>query len=161
MNPMIRNSSFHHVEVPCDDLALAERFYTIVFGAKVYMRRDSSRRADAPATGTIDEAESAGFEIDGTYLKIGEAFRIGFLKGEQDHNQREIDHLALTIDDDDLAALGRRLTEYKIEVIDLKNRPDDDPRSVWPDARALASSGIEPDGFTVNAILRNKSCYEV
>jgi catechol 2,3-dioxygenase-like lactoylglutathione lyase family enzyme len=118
MNPMIRNSSFHHIEVPCDDLELAERFYTIVFGARVYMRRDSSRRADVPATGTIGEAESVGFKIDGTYLRIGDVFRIGFLKGEQDHNQREIDHLALTIDDSDLAALGRRLTEYKIEVID-------------------------------------------
>ena len=115
---MIRNSSFHHIEVPCDDLELAERFYTIVFGARVYMRRDASRRADAPATGTISEAEERGFQIDGTYLKIGEAFRIGFLKRQQEHVQREIDHLAFTIDDEDLAALGRRLIEYKIEVID-------------------------------------------
>jgi catechol 2,3-dioxygenase-like lactoylglutathione lyase family enzyme len=115
---MIRNSAFHHIEVPCDDLELAERFYTIVFGASVYMRRDTSRRADVPAKGTISEAESLGFQIDGTYLKIGESFRIGFLKREHEHHQREIDHLAFTIDDEDLAALGRRLTEYKIEVID-------------------------------------------
>lgn len=115
---MIRNSSFHHIEVPCDDLELAERFYVIVFGARVYMRRDASRRADVPATGTISEAEERGFQIDGTYLKIGEGFRIGFLKRQHDHTQREIDHLAFTIDDEDLAALGRRLTEYKIEVID-------------------------------------------
>ena len=115
---MIRNSSFHHIEVPCDDLELAERFYVIVFGARVYLRRDASRRADVPATGTISEAEERGFQIDGTYLKIGEGFRIGFLKRQHDHAQREIDHLAFTIDDEDLAALGRRLTEYKIEVID-------------------------------------------
>jgi len=115
---MIRNSSFHHLEVPCDDLELAERFYVIVFGARVYLRRDASRRADVPATGTISEAEERGFQIDGTYLKIGEGFRIGFLKRQHDHAQREIDHLAFTIDDEDLAALGRRLTEYKIEVID-------------------------------------------
>ncbi len=115
---MIRNSSFHHLEVPCDDLELAERFYVIVFGARVYLRRDASRRADVPATGTISDAEERGFQIDGTYLKIGEAFRIGFLKRQHDHAQREIDHLAFTIDDEDLAALGRRLTEYKIEVID-------------------------------------------
>jgi catechol 2,3-dioxygenase-like lactoylglutathione lyase family enzyme len=115
---MIRNSAFHHLEVPCSDLELAERFYTIVFGARVYMRRDTSRRADVPATGTISEAESLGFQIDGTYLKIGKGFRIGFLKREHDHNQREIDHLAFTIDDEELGALGRRLTEYKIEVID-------------------------------------------
>jgi catechol 2,3-dioxygenase-like lactoylglutathione lyase family enzyme len=115
---MIRNSSFHHIEVPCADLELAERFYTIVFGARVYMRRDASRRADVPATGTISEAEERGFQIDGIYLKIGEGFRIGFLKGQHEHAQREIDHLAFTIDDEDLAALGRRLTEYKIEVID-------------------------------------------
>ena len=115
---MIRNSSFHHLEVPCDDLELAERFYVIVFGARVYLRRDASRRADVPATGTISEAEERGFQIDGTYLKIGEGFRIGFLKRPHDHAQREIDHLAFTIDDEDLAALGRRLTEYKIEVID-------------------------------------------
>jgi len=115
---MIRNSSFHHLEVPCDDLELAERFYAIVFGARVYLRRDASRRADVPATGTISEAEERGFQIDGTYLKIGEGFRIGFLKRPHDHAQREIDHLVFTIDDEDLAALGRRLTEYKIEVID-------------------------------------------
>jgi catechol 2,3-dioxygenase-like lactoylglutathione lyase family enzyme len=115
---MIRNSSFHHLEVPCDDLELAERFYVIVFGARVYLRRDASRRADVPATGTISEAEERGFQIDGTYLKIGAGFRIGFLKRRHDHAQREIDHLAFTIDDEDLAALGRRLTEYKIEVID-------------------------------------------
>ena len=115
---MIRNSSFHHLEVPCDDLELAERFYVIVFGARVYLRRDASRRADVPATGTISEAEERGFQIDGTYLKIGEGFRIGFLKRPTDHAQREIDHLAFTIDDEDLAGLGRRLTEYKIEVID-------------------------------------------
>ena len=115
---MIRNSSFHHIEVPCDDLELAERFYTVVFGARVYMRRDASRRVDVPATGAISEAEDRGFQIDGTYLKIGEGFRIGFLKRQQDHAQREIDHLAFTIDDEDLAALGRRLIEYKIEVID-------------------------------------------
>ena len=115
---MIRNSSFHHIEVPCDDLELAERFYVIVFGARVYMRRDTSRGADAPATGTISEAEACGFQVDGTYLKIGDAFRIGFLKRQQEHAQNEIDHLAFAIDDEDLAALGRRLTEYKIEVID-------------------------------------------
>lgn len=115
---MIRNSSFHHIEVPCDDLELAERFYTIVFGARVYMRRDSSRRAGVPATGAISEAEALGFQIDATFLKIGEGFRIGFLKREQEHQQREIDHLAFAIDDEDLAALARRLIEYRIEVID-------------------------------------------
>ena len=70
---MIRNSSFHHLEVPCDDLELAERFYVIVFGARVYLRRDASRRTDVPATGTISDAEESGFQIDGTYLKIGRA----------------------------------------------------------------------------------------
>lgn len=115
---MIRNSVFHHIEVPCSDLELAERFYTIVFGARVYMRRDASRRADVPETGTISEAEARGFQIDGSYLKIGEGFRIGFLKRRHDHAQREIDHLAFAIDDEDLASLARRLTEYKIEVID-------------------------------------------
>jgi len=115
---MIRNSSFHHIEVPCDDLELAERFYVIVFGARVYMRRDAARRTSVPATGAISEAEEAGFQIDATYLKLGDGFRIGFLKRQSEHAQREIDHLAFSIDDDDLAALSRRLTEYKIEVID-------------------------------------------
>lgn len=115
---MLRNSSFHHIEVPCDDLELAERFYVIVFGARVYMRRDASRRNDVPATGTITEAQERGFNIDGTYLKIGDEFRIGFLKRQQEHSQREIDHLAFTIDDEDLATLARKMTEYKIEVID-------------------------------------------
>ena len=82
------------------------------------MRRDASRRSNVPANGTISEAEENGFQIDATYLKIGAAFRIGFLKREQQHAQLEIDHLAFTVDDDDLATLGRRLTEYKIEVID-------------------------------------------
>ena len=121
MNPMIRNSAFHHLEIPCDDLELAERFYTVVFGARVYMRRDAARRTGVPATGTIGEAESLGFQIDGTYLKIGKGFRIGFLKGEHQHTQHELDHLAFAIDDEDLAQLGRRLTEYKIEVIDQRD----------------------------------------
>ena len=118
MTSMLSNGSFHHIEVPCDDLELAERFYVVVFGARVYMRRDASRRAGVPVTGTVSEAEAQGFEVDGTYLKIGEGFRIGFLKRRQEHAQREIDHLAFTIDDEDLAAMGRRLTEYKIQVID-------------------------------------------
>jgi catechol 2,3-dioxygenase-like lactoylglutathione lyase family enzyme len=118
MNSLFKNSSFHHLEVPCEDLELAERFYVAVFGASVYMRRDVSRRNDAPAVGTIAEAEEKGFQIDGTYMKIGEVFRIGFLKRQHEHAQREIDHLAFVIDDEDLAALSRRLTEYKIEVID-------------------------------------------
>jgi catechol 2,3-dioxygenase-like lactoylglutathione lyase family enzyme len=115
---MIRNSSFHHIEIPCDDLELAERFYVIVFGARVYMRRDAARRPDVPAAGAISEVEKQGFQIDGTYLKIGDAFRIGFLKRQQEHTQREVDHLAFAIDDEDLSALSRRLIEYKIEVID-------------------------------------------
>lgn len=120
MKPLIRGSAFHHIEVPCDDLELAERFYTVVFGAEVYMRRDASRRPNAPASGTIAEAEELGFEIDGTFLKIGEGFRIGFLSGQHEHNQSEIDHIAFSIEDDELAALGRRLTEYKIEVVDQR-----------------------------------------
>jgi len=115
---MIRNSSFHHIEVPCDDLELAERFYVIVFGAKVYMRRDAARRPGVPAGGTISEAEELGFQVDGTFLKIGDGFRIGFLKRQQEHSQREIDHLAFAIDEEDLAALSRRLIEYKIEMIE-------------------------------------------
>ena len=115
---IIRNSSFHHIEVPCDDLELAERFYVVVLGARVYMRRDASRRADVPATGTIAEASEGGFDIDATYLKIGDGFRIGFLKGEHDHSQHELDHIAFTIDDEDLSMLARKLTEYKIEVVD-------------------------------------------
>lgn len=115
---MLRNSSFHHIEVPCEDLELAERFYVIVFGARVYMRRDSGRRGDVPATGAISEAEDQGFQIDATYLKIGDGFRIGFLKRQHQHDQSEIDHLAFTIDDEDLTLLARRLTEYKIEVVD-------------------------------------------
>jgi catechol 2,3-dioxygenase-like lactoylglutathione lyase family enzyme len=118
---MIRNSSFHHLEVPCDDLELAERFYVVIFGARVYMRRDASRRLDVPATGTISEAEASGFQIDGTYLKIGDGFRIGFLKRQQEQAQQELDHLAFAIDDDDLSALRQRLTEYKIEVLDQNN----------------------------------------
>lgn len=118
MTSMLRNSSFHHIEVPCEDLELAERFYVVVFGARVYMRRDASGRTGVPATGAVSEAEAQGFNIDGTYLKIGEGFRIGFLKRRQEHAQREIDHIAFVIDDDDLASLKRRFTEYKIEVID-------------------------------------------
>jgi len=118
MKGMLRNSAFHHLEVPCDDLELAERFYVVVFGAQVYMRRDASRRTGVPFDGTISDAEAIGFQIDGTYLRIGKDFRIGFLKRQHEHRQTEIDHLAFTIEDDDLNALSRRFTEYKIEVID-------------------------------------------
>jgi len=116
LSSMIKNASFHHIEVPCEDLELAERFYVIVFGAKVYMRRDADRRPDVPHTGTIAEAEEQGFNIDGTYLKIGDTFRIGFLRGAQEHLQREIDHLAFTIDDEDLTALSWRLIQYNVGV---------------------------------------------
>jgi|SRR5215813_11240588 len=115
---MLRRPSFHHIELPCDDLELAERFYTVIFGALVYMRRDASRRKDVPVNGTISDAEALGFQIDGSYLKIGEDFRIGFLKRQPDHTQSELDHIAFTIDDEDLPQLARRLIEYKIEVID-------------------------------------------
>jgi catechol 2,3-dioxygenase-like lactoylglutathione lyase family enzyme len=114
---MLSNAAFHHLELPCEDLELAERFYTLILGAQVYMRRDASHRPDVPFAGTITEAEDNGFQIDATYLKIGN-FRIGFLKRDQQHDQREIDHLAFVIDDKDLVSLARRLTEYKIEVVD-------------------------------------------
>ncbi|MEK6301461.1 MAG: VOC family protein [Acidobacteriota bacterium] len=114
---MLSNAAFHHLELPCEDLEVVERFYTVILGAQVYMRRDASRRPGVPFAGTITEAEQTGFQIDATYLKIGDC-RIGFLKREQLHDQREIDHLAFVIDDKDLVLLARRLTEYKIEVVD-------------------------------------------
>ena len=114
---MLSNPAFHHVELPCEDLEVAERFYTLILSGQVYMRRDASRRSAVPFEGTIAEAEQSGFQIDATYLRIGD-FRIGFLKRDQLHDQREIDHLAFVIDDKDLVALARRLTEYKIEVVD-------------------------------------------
>ena len=118
MNTLIRNAVFHHIEIPCEDLELAERFYIIVFGARVYMRRDAKRRPDVPSTGTIAEAEEGGFEIDATFMRIGDGIRIGFLKRQHDHNQREMDHLAFAMEDDDLEALWRRLVEVSVEVID-------------------------------------------
>jgi len=118
MNTLIRNAAFHHIEIPCEDLELAERFYVIVFGARVYMRRDANRRQGVPSAGTIAEAEENGFEIDGTYMQIGEGIRMGFLKSQQEHNQREMDHLAFIVDEEDLPALWRRLTEVSVEVID-------------------------------------------
>jgi catechol 2,3-dioxygenase-like lactoylglutathione lyase family enzyme len=116
---MLSNPAFHHLEVPCDDLELAERFYTVTFGARVYMRRDADRRRPVPFTGTIEDCQALGFEIDATYLQIGDGIRIGFLKRAHDHRQDEIDHLAFAIDERDLAGLARRLTECKIEVIDV------------------------------------------
>jgi hypothetical protein len=83
------------------------------------MRRDAERRAGVPATGTIAECEASGFDVDATFMRIGESLRLGFLRRSQDHKQAEIDHLAFTIEDDDLAVLARKLTEYKIEVIEL------------------------------------------
>ncbi|HMG36354.1 MAG TPA: VOC family protein [Blastocatellia bacterium] len=115
---MLRNPSFHHIELPADDLELAERFYGVIFGARVYMRRDKDGRKGVPADGTIADAEASGFAIDATYLRIGESLRIGFLKRSQSHDQTEIDHLAFTIDDEELVSLTRKLTEYKIEVVD-------------------------------------------
>jgi catechol 2,3-dioxygenase-like lactoylglutathione lyase family enzyme len=121
MNPLISNAVFHHIEIPCDDLELAERFYVIVLGARVYMRRDAKHRADVPSEGNISDAEAQGFDIDGTYMKIGDSIRIGFLKRPHEHSQREIDHLAFTIDDD-LDSLWRRLTEVSVEVIDYTSK---------------------------------------
>jgi catechol 2,3-dioxygenase-like lactoylglutathione lyase family enzyme len=115
---MLHNPAFHHIELPCPDLEIVERFYGVVLGARVYMRRDATRRADVPAGGTITDAEALGFDIDATFLRIGENFRIGFLRRDSEHAQREIDHLAFTIEDNDLAGLGRRFIEYNIEVVD-------------------------------------------
>ena len=117
MTTLTANSAFHHVEVPCDDLETAEQFYGKVFGAKVYMRKDAERRTGVPAEGTISRAESRGFSIDATYMKIGESFRIGFLKRTQDHRQAEIDHFAFVIDDD-LEALEAALVNEDVEIVD-------------------------------------------
>ena len=114
---MLENASFHHIEIPCEDLALAERFYADIFGAQVYMRRDENRLPNVPASGTIAEVEERGFRIDGTFLKIGETLRIGFLKRPCRHDQREIDHLAFAIDADDIARLKQKFVERKIEIV--------------------------------------------
>lgn len=115
--PLTTNPSFHHLEIPCADLELAERFYGSLFGATVYMRRDASHQNGVPATGSIVEARLLGFDIDATYMKLG-GFRIGFLRRRHEHTQDEIDHLAFVVDDDDLEALARRLVEHNVEVVD-------------------------------------------
>jgi len=84
------------------------------------MRRDRERRPDVPWEGSISDAEARGFEIDATFMKIGDGIRIGFLKRSHEHNQREVDHLAFTIDGD-LISLWQRLTEVSVEVIDLNS----------------------------------------
>ena len=119
MDALIRNASFHHIEVPCEDLDLAERFYSRIFGAVVYMRRDANRRPAVPNVGTISAAESSGFQIDGTYMKIGRHLRIGFLKRPSEHRQNEVDHIAFAVDED-LASLDRKLEEGGVEVVDRK-----------------------------------------
>jgi len=117
MVSLIRNPSFHHIEIPCKDLDLAEQFYGRVFGARVYMRRDSARRPAVPSTGTISMAEERGFEIDGTYLMIGEQLRIGFLKQPSEHRRHEVDHLAFAVDDD-LDSLAQTLAKGDVEVLE-------------------------------------------
>lgn len=119
MDSLIRNPSFHHIEVPCKDLDLAEQFYSRVFGARVYMRRDAARRSAVPSAGTIRAAEECGFEIDGTYLIIGEQLRIGFLKQPSEHRRREVDHLAFAVDDD-LESLSQKLASGDVEVLERR-----------------------------------------
>jgi hypothetical protein len=51
-------------------------------------------------------------------MKIGDRLRIGFLKSGHDHAQKEVDHLAFAIDEDDLLALTRRFLEISVEVLD-------------------------------------------
>lgn len=116
MQTVITNPAFHHIEVPCSDLDLAERFYSSILGAQVYMRRDAGRSPAVPATGTIADAEAAGFAIDGTYMRI-DGFRIGFLKQPHQHRRLEVDHLAFTIDDE-IGALRNRLSELGIPIVD-------------------------------------------
>ena len=119
MDSLLRNPSFHHIEVPCGDLNLAEEFYSRVFGARVYMRRDTARRSPVPSAGTIRAAEEDGFEIDGTYLMIGKTLRIGFLKQPSEHRRREVDHLAFAVDDD-LESLAQRLAREHVEVLERR-----------------------------------------
>ena len=119
MDPLLRNPSFHHIEVPCGDLNLAEEFYSRVFGASVHMRRDAARRSAVPSAGTIRAAEEDGFEIDGTYLMIGKTLRIGFLKQPSEHRRREVDHLAFAVDDD-LESLAQRLAREHVEVLERR-----------------------------------------
>lgn len=118
MDALIKGAQFHHIEIPCDDLELAEQFYVRALGARVYLRRDADRRPNVPTTGTITEAEQSGFQIDGTFLMIGPSFRIGFISGRQGHHRKEVDHLAFAIDEQDLGALARRLAQYNVEVIE-------------------------------------------
>jgi len=146
MDSVIRNPSFHHIEVPCKDLDLAEEFYSRVFGARVYMRRDAARRSAVPSTGTIRTAEESGFEIDATYLIIGDRLRIGFLKQPSEHRRREVDHLAFAVDDD-LESLDRRLVEGEVEVLErLQNHllirdPFGMVLELWPRS-VLAGMGL-------------------
>ena len=119
MNSLIRQPSFHHIEVPCENLDLAEQFYSRVFGARVYMRRDSARRASVPSSGTITMAEQSGFEIDGTYLLIGDRLRIGFLKQPSEHRRLELDHLAFAVDDD-LESLALSLAHGDVEIVEQR-----------------------------------------
>ena len=119
MDSLLRNPSFHHIEVPCGDLNLAEEFYSRVFGARVYMRRDTARRSPVPSAGTIRAAEEDGFEIDGTYLMIGKTLRIGFLKQPSEQRRREVDHLAFAVDDD-LESLAQRLAREHVEVLERR-----------------------------------------
>lgn len=118
MPSLLSNAAFHHVELPCEDLELAEQFYSSVLGATVYMRRDATRRFDVPVEGSISHLESIGFTIDATYLRIGEVFRIGFLKRHAAHTQEELDHFAFTIDEDNTTRLAAALRSSGVKVLD-------------------------------------------
>src|SRR5262249_9215802 len=119
MTSLLSNHAFHHLEVPCDDLELAERFYTVTFGARVYMRRDATGRTPVPFTGTIDDCQALGLEVESPYRTIGGRMRTGCLRRTHGHRQDQIDHLACASADRDPAGLARRFTECKAEVIDV------------------------------------------
>ena len=114
---LIRNPSFHHIELSCENLELAEQFYSRVFGATVYMRRDAARRSGVPSAGTIRSVEETGFEVDATYLIIGDRLRIGFLKQASEHRRREVDHLAFAIEDD-LESLDQKFAKADVEIVE-------------------------------------------
>lgn len=113
---MIPISEVHHIEVPCDDLGLAEAFYARAFGAKVYYRKTSDG-TPAALDRSIAQLRTAGVDVAATFLDLGANFRIGFLARETLHQQREIDHLAFIVAVETLAELRASITEARVEIV--------------------------------------------
>lgn len=134
---------FAHITLPVDDLALAERFYVELLGARLLRRFDR----EAFLTQRPERADEADADNSPLHLAVqfpdAPELHLFLQRGRPRITPRPHPHLALDVDHDELDAFVARLTSGGVPV--------DGPRRLGPPGHASVYFA-DPFGNTLELV---------